>query len=149
MGNAGGMNANGGHLVQVLLDTGSLGLNGNYISETVASTIDKDSSFISTSNHRVCSGLTGLCSDDIPYLILLVSINHYLNIELKFYIIKSLPFQGIIGIKAIRQHYLVKHFPTFFGLSKADIAHEAREGYAFNGIKELPPSKVEALTYGE
>ena len=29
MGNAGGMNANGGHLVQVLLDTGSLGLNGN------------------------------------------------------------------------------------------------------------------------
>ena len=41
IGNAGGMNANGGLLVQVLPDTGSLGLDGNYISETVASTINK------------------------------------------------------------------------------------------------------------
>ena len=49
MVNAGGMNANGGHLVQVLLDTGSLGLNGNNISESVASTIDKSLSYGSMS----------------------------------------------------------------------------------------------------
>ena len=88
----------------------------------------------------------GLCSDDIPYLILLLNINHYLNIELKFNIIKSLPFQGIIGIKAIRQQSLVKHFTTFFELSKAGIAHEARKGYVFNDIIELPPSTVEVVT---
>ena len=31
IGNAGGMNADGGHLVQVLIDTSSLGLKGSYI----------------------------------------------------------------------------------------------------------------------
>ena len=74
--------------------------------------------------------MTGLCSDDIPY--------NYLNIELEFYIIKFPPFQGIIGSKAIK-HSLIKHFPT---LSKTDIDHEAREGYAFNDNKELPPYPV-------
>ena len=105
-----------------------------------------NSSCVFTSQERVYSGLTGLCFDDIPYLILLVNTNHYLSIELKFCTIKSLPFQGIIGIKAIRQPSLVKHFPTLFGLSKADIAHEAQVDHVFNDIKELPPSKVEAST---
>ena len=73
----------------------------------------------------------GLYTDDIPYLILLVNINHFLSIKLKFYIIKSLPFHGIIGIKAIRQHSFVKHLLTFFGLSKADIAHD------YNDVIEL------------
>ena len=53
-------------------------------------------------------------------------------------------FSGQHRDQAIRQYSLVKHFPTVFGLSKADIDHEAQEGYDFNDVKELSLTKVEA-----
>jgi hypothetical protein len=103
--------------VNILLDTGSLGPDGNYINADIVNNIDPLKLNIKRSTNEVCSGMDGSCVSNNSYLFVTVMIT-------KCYILTTTPFDLIIGRKTIKKHHLVNRFPTYFGFETIDITHE-------------------------
>jgi len=105
------------NIIKTLLDTGALGIDGNYITSEVANLIDSDKSNRHISNDiTICSGLDGSCSNANFYMYLTVKIKQHTFITLKFYILESSPIDMIIGKQAIVKYNLLSMFPAQFGL---------------------------------
>ena len=69
----GGEDDTRGHLIDTLLDTGALGIDGNYISEIAANKIDSSrKNRLLSSDVRICSGMDGACTNSNYYLMLTV-----------------------------------------------------------------------------
>jgi len=106
-----------GHKIATLLDTGALGIDGNYISGPIANKIDKN-----RLNRRVgtdltvCGGINGECLNTNNYMVLKVKLKQNVFITLKFYILQESPIDLIIGKHAIIQYNLLSMFPEHFGL---------------------------------
>ena len=107
--------------MNTLIDTGSLGPDGNYIhTDLVKAFANKQSIITYTSTDSVCSGLDSTCSTNMEYMFLSVNINSE-QVKLKLFILASTPFDAIIGLEAIRKHNLLAKFPAYFGLASPDI----------------------------
>ena len=106
-----------GHLVNTLLDTGALGINGNYISSALADKIDSTKSMRQVaSDVLVCSGVDGVCSKANNTLNLTVKIKNHIFITLQFTILNKTPIDLIIGKEAIVMYGLLNIFPEIFGI---------------------------------
>jgi hypothetical protein len=106
-----------GHEIATLLDTGALGIDGNYISAKLANEIDSQRNFRVLSNNVViCNGVDGSCVDGNYFLKLAVKLKTNVFVTLNFYILQNPPIDLIIGKDAITKHHILSLFPVQFGL---------------------------------
>ena len=123
--------------VNILLDTGSLGPDGNYIHKDLVSSIDPLNIYTKRSTNLVCSGMDSSCVANNSFLYITVMLTKLICITIKCYILNSTPFDLIIGRKTIKKHHLVNRFPTYFGYipdMTNDITQETE-----NVHSDLPP----------
>ena len=109
-------NKSKGLQIDTLLDTGALGVNGNYISPEMADKIDKFRKHrVASDDMRTCSGLSGVCMNTSDSLMLTVKLKQQVFITLRFYILDG-PLDLIIGKKAIVKYHVLDMFSIHFGL---------------------------------
>ena len=102
--------------IDTLLDTGALFVNGNCMSPRMADKIDKFKEHrVASDDMRVCSGLSGVCTNMSDSLMLTVQLKQNVFITLRFYILNG-PHDLIIGKKAIVKCHILDMFPVHFGL---------------------------------
>ena len=109
--------------VHALLDTGSLGINGNYVNKDIAHSLCPGLNCFDHSSNIVCSGFDGTCSSDNYSAYLSVKLKENVVIKLKFFVLQSSPFDLIIGKHAIRTHNLIQQFPEYFGVKTNSTSH--------------------------
>ena len=87
--------------IDSLLDTGALGVDGNYISPKMADKIDEFKKHRAASEGlRICSGVSGVCTNASDSLISTVKLRQQIFVTQRFYILDG-PLDLIIGKKAI------------------------------------------------
>ena len=119
--------------IDTLLNTGALGVDGNYTSPRMADKIDKFRKHrVASDDIRVCSGLSGVCTNMSDTLMLTVKLKQNVFITLRFYILDG-PLDLIIGKKAIVKYHILDMFPVHFGL----------------GISNEVPLCTECRSYGD
>ena len=96
--------------IDTLLDKGALGVDGNYISPRMADKSDKFRKHrVASDDMRVCSGLSGVCTNMSNSLILTLKLKQNVLMTLCFYILDGL-LDLFIGKKAIVIDMLPVHF---------------------------------------
>ena len=94
--------------MNTLVDTGSPGLNGNYIDTDLVKAFAKRQSVVTyISTDSVCSGLDSTSSSNMEYIFLTVNISNTEQVKFEFFILALIPFDAIIGLEAIRKHNLL------------------------------------------
>ena len=80
--------------VDVLLDTGALGVDGNYINLDIVGNLQMEYNFEPSvaNNGPVCSGLDGTCIKNPKSVTLNVHLSRNVRLQLKFFILASTPF---------------------------------------------------------
>ena len=111
--------------ILVLLDSGAT--TSNYLGEHVASKLVKEGiNYVDSSNTLVCTGLDNMCDrckGRIEFeLITKDERDNFINLKLSAKVIIS-PYDLIIGRPSIKQHKLVKKFPSHF-MDSEDIVEE-------------------------
>ena len=85
--------------MNTLIDTGSLGLDGNYIHTDLVKAFARRQSIVTyTSSDSVYSGLDSTCSSNIEYIFLTVNVSNNEQVKLKFFILASTPLDAIIDL---------------------------------------------------
>jgi transposase InsO family protein len=128
--------------VNTLLDTGSIGPDGNYIHKDIVSLLDPLNIHIKKSSNTVCSGMDNTCVANNSFLYITVMISKIIFITIKCYILNLTPFDLIIGRETIIKHHLVNRYPTYFGLEPGDTTPET-EG-ASSDLTSKKSTKVKA-----
>ena len=101
--------------IDTLLDTRALGVDGNYIRPKMANRIDEFRKHkVASDRLRVCSGLSGVCTNASESLMLTVKLKQNVFITLHFYILDG-PLDLTIGKKAIVKYHILDMFPIHFG----------------------------------
>ena len=90
--------------VDALLDTGALGIDGNYISLDIVDNMELENNFEPSVANQVsiCSGLDGTCTKNPKSVTLNVHLIRNFKLQLKFFILASTPFDLIIGKNVIK-----------------------------------------------
>ena len=127
--------------VNVLLNTGSLGPDGNYVHKDIVKLIDPLNKYTKRPTNSICSGLNNSCIANSSYININVMLTKlFYIITIKCLILATTPFDFIIGRNKIKKHHLVNRFPDYFGLLTEkinDITIETEDN-----PPDLPSTKV-------